>query len=88
MIAKLLIFIVCIGVLVLLIKNKPRSEKKAIDYTDMKKDPICDAYVEEFTPHKLKYEGNIYYFCSKECMDKFRKSKIVEDKGDKDEAVS
>jgi YHS domain-containing protein len=40
----------------------------------MKKDPVCGMQVdEEKAAVKLEYEGEMYYFCSKGCREKFEK---------------
>ncbi len=84
-ISKLIFLIVVIGILVLLMKNKvlpnkkeEKDEKKAIDTTNMSKDPVCGTYVEEGSEHRLKYYGKVYYFCSDECMEKFKAQKKAE----------
>lgn len=41
----------------------------------MKKDPICKMDVNEDKAIKTEYDGEIYYFCSKGCRDKFLKEK-------------
>ncbi|BAI79852.1 conserved hypothetical protein [Deferribacter desulfuricans SSM1] len=57
-------------------KKKVESEQKEIsDSVDLVKDEICGTYVEITSPYKVKYYDKIYYFCSKECMDKFIESK-------------
>jgi YHS domain-containing protein len=75
--------VVSVGLLYLLTKNKLKTlfsgggntnEPKAVT-TDMEKDPICSTYVQQETPYKLKYYDKIYYFCSQECLDKFKDSK-------------
>jgi YHS domain-containing protein len=37
----------------------------------MIKDPICEAYFPRRDAVSLKIEGNVYYFCSKACRDKY-----------------
>lgn len=43
----------------------------------MHKDPICDMDVEENTPFKTQKDGQVYYFCSAHCKDKFLSSPPV-----------
>lgn len=79
--AKIVILMVCLGVLVLLIKNKftyGKKEEKAIDTTNMVKDPVCNTYIDENSEYKVKYYEKIYHFCSQECMDKFKEQKKAE----------
>ena len=39
---------------------------------EMVQDPVCKVYVPKNSSLSLKAEGTVYYFCSKECMDKFK----------------
>ncbi|MMZ70112.1 YHS domain protein [compost metagenome] len=36
-------------------------------------DPVCGMSVEESTPYKTIYKGKVYYFCSRMCMEEFKK---------------
>ena len=36
------------------------------------KDPVCGMAVTELSAHRLEHDGRLYYFCSAQCMDKFR----------------
>jgi YHS domain-containing protein len=84
---KIITFVVAAGILYLLTKSKLKKlagdflgggEKKdqhPVLTTDMEKDPICNTYVQQETPYRLKYYGKVYYFCSQECMDKFKEKK-------------
>ncbi len=80
---KIIVLLVSLGVLVLLIKNslthkavKEKASQKAIDTTNMVKDPVCGTYIEEGGKHRLKYFDKIYHFCSEECMEEFRQEKL------------
>jgi len=82
---RYLILIVSILVLFLLFKNKlfpsekaEKEQKKAIDTANMAKDPTCGTYVEEGSEYRLKYYGTVYYFCSYDCMEKFKALKKAE----------
>jgi YHS domain-containing protein len=77
---KIIIFLASAGAFFLLVKNKvsgknEEREKKAIDTTDMERDTICNTYVERDTPYRLKYYDRVYYFCSDECLEKFKSEK-------------
>jgi YHS domain-containing protein len=37
------------------------------------KDPVCGMDVEVTAVNKSEFEGNLYYFCSKDCQEKFEK---------------
>ncbi|NOZ69611.1 MAG: YHS domain-containing protein [Deferribacteres bacterium] len=41
----------------------------------MKRDPICNMEVDEGKGITTEYDGEIYYFCSEGCRDKFLKEK-------------
>ena len=40
------------------------------------KDPVCGMTVTKQSPHKLEHEGQLYYFCSAKCQDKFAASPL------------
>ncbi|NOZ31035.1 MAG: YHS domain-containing protein [Crenarchaeota archaeon] len=41
----------------------------------MKKiDPVCGMEVETTTQYKTVYKGQVYYFCSRQCLEAFRKN--------------
>jgi YHS domain-containing protein len=40
----------------------------------LQKDPICGTFVPEQGARKLTAGGEIHYFCSEECLKKFRES--------------
>ena len=74
---KFVVLGLCLFAAIMLFKNKgsKKEEVKAIDTTDMVKDPICGTYVDETTKHKVKYYDKVYCFCSQECLDKFKEEK-------------
>ncbi|NIW94249.1 MAG: hypothetical protein GWN20_15540 [Phycisphaerae bacterium] len=37
----------------------------------MVKDPFCETYFPRRNAVRLKMNGNVYYFCSKDCRDKY-----------------
>jgi len=37
-------------------------------------DVVCGAKVKRDTPYKYEHGGKTYYFCSEECMEKFKSS--------------
>lgn len=39
---------------------------------ELKKDPVCGTYISTATALQKKSGGEIYYFCSPQCRDKFR----------------
>jgi YHS domain-containing protein len=52
--------------------NSARSATAKIE--EMKKDPECGIFIAESRAVILKKKGEILYFCSEECREKFRKS--------------
>ena len=39
---------------------------------DLKKDPVCGTYVSTVGSISQRVNGQVIYFCSKECRDKYR----------------
>jgi YHS domain-containing protein len=39
---------------------------------ELKKDPVCGTFISASTAIQKKSGGEVYYFCSPECRDKFR----------------
>jgi len=39
---------------------------------ELKKDPVCGTFISTATALHKKSGGEVYYFCSPECRDKFR----------------
>ena len=48
--------------------DRPRSVPTG---GELKKDPVCGTYVSTATNLTRNIEGNVVYFCSKECRDKY-----------------
>lgn len=64
---------------------KARAEKEAATSQDMVKDPECGAYVSKDGSIRVRDGDTVYYFCSYDCRDKFRrgieeKRKLQQDK--------
>ncbi len=55
-------------------KKTRRGKTPSAGVKRLVKDPVCGLYIEEDMAVKLYYKGQTYYFCSKECRDKFLKS--------------
>jgi YHS domain-containing protein len=50
----------------------PRQEPPEIPAQDtLAEDPICHTYVPQSQSLSLEQDGKTYYFCSKECLNKF-----------------
>ncbi|RTZ97807.1 MAG: hypothetical protein DSY90_06230 [Deltaproteobacteria bacterium] len=41
----------------------------------MVKDPVCQVYLPQREGHMWRYKGDTFYFCSTECLEKFKKEK-------------
>ncbi len=52
-------------------QKRQEEEKQSQKALEMKQDPVCNAFVEETTNHKVKLYDSIYYFCSEDCKNKF-----------------
>jgi len=39
---------------------------------ELKKDPVCGTFISTATGLQKKVGGEVYYFCSAECRDKFK----------------
>lgn len=39
---------------------------------ELKKDPVCGTFISTATGIQKRVHGEIYYFCSPECRDKFK----------------
>ncbi len=42
---------------------------------ELKKDPVCGTYVSTATSFTKTVHGEVLYFCSKECLDRYGKAK-------------
>jgi YHS domain-containing protein len=60
-----------------LFKNRRRKPTPAMkpEPEVLKRDPVCGAYVSQRRDLSLRAEGEMVYFCSKGCMEKFRELK-------------
>ncbi len=72
----LLYLFIILFIAYLLFWPKGSSGKRAKSRTSvgprrLVKDPVCGIYVDEEEAIKLKWQGEILYFCSEECRDKF-----------------
>jgi uncharacterized protein len=39
---------------------------------ELKKDPVCGTFISTATAIQKKFGGEMYYFCSTDCRDKFK----------------
>jgi YHS domain-containing protein len=62
-----------------LFKEKDREFQKSsrkLSEKELVKDPQCGIYVVKNPTFTLKNGGETIYFCSKECMDQYKKKRI------------
>jgi uncharacterized protein len=48
-----------------------QSKSPPAEGEDLIEDPVCHTYVPVSQAYKREISGNDYYFCSKQCSDKF-----------------
>lgn len=53
-------------------QTTPRQEPTVAAGGELKKDPVCGTYVSTATSVNRTVDGNVLYFCSKECRDRYR----------------
>ena len=49
----------------------PPQEPTVVAGGDLKKDPVCGTYISTSLAVTRKVKGEVVYFCSNECRDKF-----------------
>ena len=49
--------------------SRPRSSSQAVG--ELRKDPVCGTFVSTSTAVRKTAGGEMYYFCSADCRDKF-----------------
>lgn len=82
MIIRLFVFLISAYVLYRIVKGirnlqggkKQNYESKTIsaDGEDLVQDPVCHTYIPMSQAYKKDISGRAYYFCSKECSDKYK----------------
>ncbi len=82
---RFFLFIILIYVLYKIIQNlgqlKPVKKENdqfkstAIEGEDLVEDPFCHTYVPLSQAFKKEISGNYYYFCSKQCSEKYELGK-------------
>ena len=81
MVARFLLFIIVIYLLYKIVdkarqlkmgKNEGDRDKPSPEIgEDLVEDPICHTYVPISQAHKKEMSGKSYFFCSKQCSDKY-----------------
>lgn len=52
---------------------RANTEKQTIRGETVR-DPVCGMFVSTELSHQLKWQGKLLHFCSKECLEQYRKS--------------
>jgi YHS domain-containing protein len=53
-------------------RSTPRQPPAVHSGGELKKDPVCGTYVSTSASISRTVKGEVFYFCSKECADKYR----------------
>ncbi len=51
---------------------KSEEQKRTVHGVTMR-DPVCGMFVSTELAHRLERHGQVHYFCSKECLERYRK---------------
>jgi YHS domain-containing protein len=54
--------------------SKKESGRSGVKMGRMEKDPVCGMYVDVATSIEATFEGTPKYFCSTECLNKYKKA--------------
>jgi YHS domain-containing protein len=54
------------------VQSRPPAAPPVPAGGELKKDPVCGTYVSTAASLSQKVEGELVYFCSKECRDKYK----------------
>ena len=52
-------------------QDSPRAANQAPRTAELKKDPVCGTYIGTDTSIRETVGGQTYYFCSRQCRDKY-----------------
>ncbi len=53
----------------------PKGGDRNVKMGKMEKDPVCGTYVDVATSIHAPFGGEVLYFCSEECLKKYKKSR-------------
>jgi len=77
MIGRLIVYSIIIYLLIRLIKSSYSSQnnsgQKGLDGEYMVKDPNCNSYIPEREAVKGRVRGRLLSFCSRECLEEYKK---------------
>ncbi|MGE4317325.1 MAG: YHS domain-containing protein [Deferribacterales bacterium] len=71
MVKWLLVILLVVGAIKLFRKPEAIKAKEEVNAVDTVQDPVTGTFVSKDTEYKVKYYDKVYYFSSKESMDKF-----------------
>jgi len=54
------------------VNKRPPQQNTSDQINEMVQDPVCKVYIPKNNALSTQKTGTTYYFCSKECMDKFK----------------
>ncbi len=70
---KYVILLVIAALLLRYLFKKPKAPRTTKPVTEvLRQDPVCGVYVQEHEEFSLSTGSGRVYFCSKECMNKFK----------------
>jgi YHS domain-containing protein len=70
---KYLILLIVAALVLRFLFKKPKAPRATKPVAEvLRQDPVCGAYVQEHKDLSLNTGGGRVYFCSKECMNKFK----------------
>ena len=70
---KYVILLIVVALVVRYLFKKPKAPKATKPGAEvLRQDPVCGVYVQEQKEFSLSTGSGRVYFCSKECMNKFR----------------
>ena len=82
MIIRLFVFLISIYVLYRIVrgirrlqdgkKHNHESQTVLANREDLVQDPVCHIYIPMSQAYKKEISGRTYYFCGKECSDKYK----------------
>ena len=52
-----------------------RGREPTVKQGTMEKDPVCGTYVDTDSALRRSFRGETHYFCSAECLEKFKQSR-------------
>jgi len=54
------------------VNKRPTQQSTSEQVSEMVQDPVCEVYIPKNNSLSIQMSGATYYFCSSECMNKFK----------------